>query len=108
MRTGAFRGFEVTLQDPGIAVISFNRPERLNGTTAHVKRDLVETLLRRFPADPAFWHPLNRDFRVQLRLGVHTARCHRAFSLSAASLTRCSATGAPLLFDLYIYEAADS
>src|SRR5580765_7581693 len=46
MRTGTFRGFEVTLHDPGIAVISFNRPERLNGTTAHVKRDLVETLLQ--------------------------------------------------------------
>jgi 2-(1,2-epoxy-1,2-dihydrophenyl)acetyl-CoA isomerase len=46
MRTGAFRGFEVTLHEPGIAVILFNRPERLNGTTAHVKRDLVETLLQ--------------------------------------------------------------
>ena len=46
MRTGTFRGFEVTLHNPGIAMISFNRPERLNGTTAHVKRDLVETLLQ--------------------------------------------------------------
>jgi 2-(1,2-epoxy-1,2-dihydrophenyl)acetyl-CoA isomerase len=46
MRTGKFRGFEVTLHDPGIAVITFNRPERLNGTTSHVKRDLVETLLQ--------------------------------------------------------------
>jgi len=46
MRTGAFRGFELTLHEPGIAVILFNRPERLNGTTAHVKRDLVETLLQ--------------------------------------------------------------
>ena len=46
MRTGAFRGFDVTLSDPGIAVIAFNRPERLNGTTSHVKRDLVETLLQ--------------------------------------------------------------
>jgi hypothetical protein len=24
MRTGTFRGFEVTLRDPGVAVISFN------------------------------------------------------------------------------------
>jgi len=46
MRTGAFRGFEVALHDPGIAVVTFNRPERLNGTTSHVKRDLVETLLQ--------------------------------------------------------------
>ena len=27
-------------------MIAFNRPERLNGTTSHVKRDLVETLLQ--------------------------------------------------------------
>jgi 2-(1,2-epoxy-1,2-dihydrophenyl)acetyl-CoA isomerase len=46
MRTGKFRGFEVALHEPGIAVITFNRPERLNGTTAPVKRDLVETLLQ--------------------------------------------------------------
>lgn len=46
MRTGTFRGFEVALHEPGIAVITFNRPERLNGTTASVKRDLVETLLQ--------------------------------------------------------------
>jgi hypothetical protein len=46
MRTGKFRGFEVALHDPGVAVVTFNRPERLNGTTAHVKRDLVETLLQ--------------------------------------------------------------
>ncbi len=46
MRTGRFRGFEVTLHEPGIAVITFNRPARLNGTTPPVKRDLVETLLQ--------------------------------------------------------------
>jgi 2-(1,2-epoxy-1,2-dihydrophenyl)acetyl-CoA isomerase len=46
MRTGQFRGFEVALHEPGIAVITLNRPERLNGTTAPVKRDLVETLLQ--------------------------------------------------------------
>ena len=46
MKTGSFRGFQVALADPGIAVVTFNRPERLNGTTSHVKRDLVETLLQ--------------------------------------------------------------
>ena len=46
MKTGKFRGFEIAVQDPGIAVITFDRPERLNGTTSHVKRDLVETLLQ--------------------------------------------------------------
>jgi 2-(1,2-epoxy-1,2-dihydrophenyl)acetyl-CoA isomerase len=46
VKTGKLRGFEVTLHDPGIVVITFNRPERLNGTTSHIKRDLVETLLQ--------------------------------------------------------------
>ncbi len=46
MEQGKFRGFEVELEDPGIAVITFNEPERLNGTTQAMKRDLVETLLQ--------------------------------------------------------------
>jgi 2-(1,2-epoxy-1,2-dihydrophenyl)acetyl-CoA isomerase len=46
MQTGNFRGFEVTIHDPGIALITFNQPERLNGMTHHAKRDLVETLLQ--------------------------------------------------------------
>lgn len=44
--TGAFRGFEVAMPDPGIAVITFNQPERLNGLTQAIKRDLVETLVQ--------------------------------------------------------------
>ncbi|MBA4180843.1 MAG: hypothetical protein C0506_09670 [Anaerolinea sp.] len=46
MDTGNFRGFEVAIQHPGIAVITFNEPERLNGFTQECKRDLVETLLQ--------------------------------------------------------------
>jgi len=46
MDTGEFRGFEVRLQDPGVAVITFNQPDRLNGMTQSLKRDLVETLLQ--------------------------------------------------------------
>lgn len=46
MNAGHFRGFEVTIEDPGIACITFNQPERLNGMTHHLKRDLVETLLQ--------------------------------------------------------------
>ncbi len=46
METGSFRGFEVAPQDPGIALITFNQPERLNGMTQDMKRDLVETLLQ--------------------------------------------------------------
>ena len=44
MRTGEFTGFSVTLRDPGIAWIQFNTPERLNGLTHRIKRDLVETI----------------------------------------------------------------
>ena len=44
MRTGEFTGFSVTLRNPGIACIQFNTPERLNGLTHRIKRDLVETI----------------------------------------------------------------
>src|SRR3990172_5784041 len=46
MDTGNFRGFEVALHEPGIAVITFNQPDRLNGMTQPMRRDLVETLLQ--------------------------------------------------------------
>ena len=46
MDTGTFRGFEVALQDPGIALVTFNQPDRLNGMTQALKRDLVEMLLQ--------------------------------------------------------------
>lgn len=44
METGNFRGFEVALHDPGIALVTFNQPDRLNGMTQGLKRDLVEVL----------------------------------------------------------------
>ncbi len=44
MFTGSYRGFDVTLESPGIGIITFNQPERLNGLTHHTKRDLVEVL----------------------------------------------------------------
>jgi 2-(1,2-epoxy-1,2-dihydrophenyl)acetyl-CoA isomerase len=40
----SYRGFEVSLSDPGIALIRFNQPERLNGLTQGIKRDLIEVL----------------------------------------------------------------
>lgn len=46
MQAGKFRGFEVAIHDPGIAVLTFNQPERLNGMNHHIKRDQVETLLQ--------------------------------------------------------------
>lgn len=44
MLTGAFRGFDVALHPPGIAAITFNQPERMNGMTQGFKRDLVEVI----------------------------------------------------------------
>jgi 2-(1,2-epoxy-1,2-dihydrophenyl)acetyl-CoA isomerase len=44
MLTGKFRGFDVAMHDPGIAVVTFNQPERLNGMTQEAKRDLIEVL----------------------------------------------------------------
>jgi 2-(1,2-epoxy-1,2-dihydrophenyl)acetyl-CoA isomerase len=42
--TGTFRGFEVVMHDPGICAITFNTPDRLNGFTPEIKRDLIEVL----------------------------------------------------------------
>lgn len=39
-----YRGFEVSLSEPGIALVRFNQPERLNGLTQAIKRDLIELL----------------------------------------------------------------
>lgn len=46
MREGSFTGFDVTVREPGIAWIRFNTPERLNGLTQPIKRDLVETIIQ--------------------------------------------------------------
>jgi 2-(1,2-epoxy-1,2-dihydrophenyl)acetyl-CoA isomerase len=46
MREGTFTGFEACIHPPGIAEIRFNRPERLNGMTHPLKRDLIETLVQ--------------------------------------------------------------
>lgn len=44
MGTKGGRGFEVEVRAPGIALVTFNRPERLNSMTQSLKRDLVETM----------------------------------------------------------------
>ncbi len=44
MKTGSFTGFDVSLRDPGIAWIQFNRPAQLNGMSTAIKRNLIETL----------------------------------------------------------------
>ncbi len=42
---GSYRGFEVATEDPGIAVVTMNEPDRLNGQTGPMKRDLTEWFL---------------------------------------------------------------
>jgi 2-(1,2-epoxy-1,2-dihydrophenyl)acetyl-CoA isomerase len=44
MDTGNFMGFELSLRPKGVAWLQFNSPERLNGMTTAIKRDLVEAI----------------------------------------------------------------
>ena len=46
MITGLFRGFEVAMQDPGICVITMNEPDRLNGMTRNLKREMTEVFVQ--------------------------------------------------------------
>jgi len=41
---GRYRGFEVAMHDPGVAVLTMNQPDRLNGMTQAMKRDMTELL----------------------------------------------------------------
>ena len=44
IEAGEYCGFELSFEDPGIALVRFNEPERLNGMTSMFKRDLVEAI----------------------------------------------------------------
>jgi 2-(1,2-epoxy-1,2-dihydrophenyl)acetyl-CoA isomerase len=44
MDASTFTGFETTIEDPGILVVTFNNPESMNASNAPMKRDLVELL----------------------------------------------------------------
>lgn len=44
MDTGNFSGFTIAMREPGIAWFTFNTPERLNGMTTRIKRDLIEAI----------------------------------------------------------------
>ena len=43
---GKFRGFDVTTAESGVAKVTFNQPDHLNGTTQAMKRDLTEVLVQ--------------------------------------------------------------
>ncbi|HAF69458.1 MAG TPA: hypothetical protein DCL16_10080, partial [Acidimicrobiaceae bacterium] len=66
VQEGEYCGFLTAVEDPGILVVTFNRPESLNASTAAMKRDLVEVLTQTQMDDrirvvvftgegPAFW-----------------------------------------------------
>jgi 2-(1,2-epoxy-1,2-dihydrophenyl)acetyl-CoA isomerase len=44
MDAATFEGFSTVLEDPGILVVTFDRPETMNASTIGMKRDLVELL----------------------------------------------------------------
>ena len=44
MKTGTYKGYETSLSEPGVLWIRFNRPDRKNGMTSVMKRELIETL----------------------------------------------------------------
>ena len=44
VEAGEFRGFKVDIEDPGVVWITFNRPEKLNGFSSAIKRDMIEVL----------------------------------------------------------------
>lgn len=46
METGAFSGFDLSVNENGTAIVTFNEPDRLNAMTRATKRDLIETLLQ--------------------------------------------------------------
>jgi 2-(1,2-epoxy-1,2-dihydrophenyl)acetyl-CoA isomerase len=41
---GTFQGFEVEVREPGIAIVTFTKPDRLNAMSAATRRDLVEVI----------------------------------------------------------------
>ncbi|MCU1346311.1 MAG: 2-(1,2-epoxy,2-dihydrophenyl)acetyl-CoA isomerase, partial [Acidimicrobiia bacterium] len=44
MLDGQYRGFDIRTEPPGIAIITFNQPDRLNALTRGMSRDLREIM----------------------------------------------------------------
>src|SRR5215472_12385790 len=59
------RGFEVEMRASGIALITFNQPDRLNSMTQSLKRDLVETM-HQAHGEPAQVPALAGDHRTPI------------------------------------------
>ena len=41
VNAGEYCGFDIAIEDPGILVVTFNRPESLNASTAAMKLSLI-------------------------------------------------------------------
>ncbi len=66
VKTGNFTGFQLDIREPGIAWFEFNSPERLNGMTTAIKRDLIEAVTQA---------QMNNDVRVLVFTGQGRAFC---------------------------------
>ena len=65
--------------------------------------ELLRVLLEHFPRESSFWAPLARDYRIQVRIAIHTGGWNRGFDLSPDNINRVAAIGATIVFDLYFY-----
>jgi Domain of unknown function (DUF4279) len=68
---------------------------------------LATRLLGPFPQDEEFWRALCRDYRVQVRVGIHTDGWNREFRFEPATVALLARTGAQINFDLYFYGEGD-
>ena len=65
--------------------------------------DAIVELLADLPSDAGFWDALRSDYKVQIRVAVHTDGWNRGFSLSHSAIARIAATGVEVDLDLYFY-----
>jgi hypothetical protein len=65
--------------------------------------ELTHLLLDRFPQEQELWNGLCRDYRVQIRIGIHTGGWNRGFDLTPSTMKLMALTGAAVGFDLYFY-----
>ena len=63
---GKYRGFDIATSAKGVATITFNQPDHLNGTTRAIKRDLTEALAQ---------IQMDDDVRVVVITGTGRAFC---------------------------------
>jgi len=63
----------------------------------------VIELLSTLPKDRAFWDEFRCDYKVQVRVAVHTDGWNRGFSLAPSAIACVAATGIEIDFDLYFY-----